>query len=47
MKSSGKCLMRAQKGCVLEIAKVVPHAVAGLGNVSCPGGTGFKEMMET
>jgi hypothetical protein len=44
--SSGKCFLRAQRSCVPEIAKVVPRAVAGLGNVlkSHPGGTGFEGM---
>ena len=29
--SSGKCFLRIQRSCVLEIAKVVPWAAAGLG----------------
>jgi hypothetical protein len=33
MTSSGKCFLRAQRGCVSEIAKVVPRAAEGLGNV--------------
>ena len=44
MTSSGKCFLKAQRGCVPEIAKVVPCAVAGLGNVFYPGGTGFEGM---
>jgi hypothetical protein len=31
--SSGKCFLKAERGCVLEIAKVVLLASAGLGNV--------------
>jgi hypothetical protein len=31
--SSGKCFLRAQRSCILEIAKVVPSAAAVLGNV--------------
>jgi hypothetical protein len=30
---SGKCFLGAQRSCVPEIAKVVPRAAAGLGNV--------------
>jgi hypothetical protein len=29
----GKCFLRAQRGCFPEIAKFVPCAAAGLGNV--------------
>jgi hypothetical protein len=32
VKSSGKCFLRAHRGCVLEIAKVVPPTAALLGN---------------
>jgi hypothetical protein len=31
--SSGKCFLKTQRGCVPEIAKVVPCAAAGIGNV--------------
>jgi hypothetical protein len=31
--SSGKCFLRAQRGCVPEIAEVVPGATVGLGNM--------------
>ena len=43
MKSSGNCFLGAQRSCVPEIAKVVPHAAAGFGK-SHPGGTGFEGM---
>ena len=33
VKYSGKCFLRAQRSCVPKIAKVVPFAAAGLGNV--------------
>jgi hypothetical protein len=33
VKSSGKGFMKAQKCCVPEIAKFLPHASAGLGSV--------------
>jgi hypothetical protein len=40
---SGKCFLGAQRSCVPEIAKVIPHAAAVLGNVYL-GGTGFEGM---
>jgi hypothetical protein len=43
--SSGKCFLKAQRGCVPEIAKVVLLLRQGL--VMCrghPGGTGFEGM---
>ena len=33
VKYSGKCFLRAQRSCVLEIAKVVPCAASVLGNL--------------
>jgi hypothetical protein len=30
---SQKCILRAQRSCATEIAKIVPHAAAGLGNM--------------
>jgi hypothetical protein len=33
VKSSGKCFLGAQRGCVAEIAKVVPRAATVFGNV--------------
>ena len=45
MRSSGKCFLRAQRSCVPEIAKVVPYAAAGLGNVQeSPSGTDSEGM---
>ena len=43
MKSSGKCVLRTQRSCVPEIAKVVPLLLLDL--VMCksqPGSTGFE-----
>ena len=45
MTSSGKCFLKAQRGCVPEIAKVVLLLQRDL--VICkshPGGTGFEGM---
>ena len=47
MTSSGKCFLKAQRGCVPEIAKVVLLLQRDL--VMCkghPGGTGFEGMKE-
>ena len=45
MTSSGKCFLKAQRGCVPAIAEIVPCAAAGLGNVQeSPGGIGFEVM---
>ena len=47
MTSSGKCFLKAQRGCVPEIAKVVLLLQQDL--VMCkshPGGTGFEGMKE-
>ena len=48
MTSSGKCFLKAQRGCVSEIAKVVLLLQRDL--VICkghPGGTGFEGVKES
>ena len=45
MTSSGKCFLKAQRGCVPEIAKVVLLLQWDLVMSKChPGGTGFEGM---
>ena len=41
------CFLRTQRSSVPEIAKVVTHDTAGLGNVCHPGGTCFEGTKES